>query len=385
MRRLIAILMPWLLAIALLAPGAAAARSKEARLQHLRKQIHGVEHDLAVSRSKRRNLRADLRRSEKAIAAQIAALQKLDRRIDAQHHKLAGTEQQLSRLAAAVQQESEALSRQLRAAFEMGRRPALQMLLSQQNPARAGRMMVYYDYLSRARTRQIRHTEAELKQIRQLKQSLSRQSAHLAALKKKRSANLATLKQARAVRERAVKRLDRRVASKHERLVHLKRDADRLRKLIQRLAAQPPAAPSNNAPKVSGRPFDRLRGRLPWPVRGPLLRRFGSTQSRGSMPYKGVWIGAAAGTPVKAMAAGTVVFAGWLQRYGLILIIQHPGGYYTLYGHDQVVFHKVGDTVRAGEVIAQTGDTGGYRRSGLYLEIRKGTRVLDPLRWLARH
>lgn len=378
------------------AAGAATAHDARQRLHRLRRQIQSVEHDLAGARSKREHLQTDLRRAEQAIAAQVDALAALDRHIRAQHQRVAATEQRIGELAAQVQRQSELLARQMRSAFEMGRQPALRLLLSQRDPARAQRMMVYYRYLSRARSHQISQTEARLGRLQKLDHTLARQSARLAALKQQRSANLQTLKQARSVREAAVRHISHHIAGQHQRLAQLKRSAARLQQLMQKLTAAPPPAPPSAPPAtpsrpasppsgpIAGRPFGELRGHLPWPLRGKLLNGFGSPQERGAMPSKGIWIAAAQGTPVKAMAAGRVAFAGWLPRYGLIMIIQHAGGYYTLYGHDQVVFHKVGDSVRRGEVIARAGDTGGYQRSGLYLEIRKGTRALDPLRWLTR-
>ena len=113
----------------------------------------------------------------------------------------------------------------------------------------------------------------------------------------------------------------------------------------------------------------------------PVLRERKTAKSA-SKSRRGIWIGAASGTPVRAVARGRVAYVGWLTRYGLVVVLQHDHGYFTIYGHNALATVREGDTVRAGQEIAEAGDTGGYRRSGLYLEVRQGTKALDPADWL---
>ena len=85
-----------------------------------------------------------------------------------------------------------------------------------------------------------------------------------------------------------------------------------------------------------------------------------------------------------ASARGRVAYVGWLSSYGLIVVLQHDKGYFTLYGHNSAVSRTAGEWVSAGDVIAQAGNTGGYERTGLYFEVRKGTEPMDPKDWLGR-
>ena len=66
------------------------------------------------------------------------------------------------------------------------------------------------------------------------------------------------------------------------------------------------------------------------------------------------------------------------------MLVEHDGGYYSLYGHAQSATVNVGDSLRAGQVLARAGDTGGHDQSGVYFELRKGTQAIDPRQWLAR-
>lgn len=379
LRRCLICALALVLTVGCAAAGAENLHQSRSRLKAIRAKIESIKHNLASSRSRKQDLQADLQQAEKAIATQTQAIASLNQRIKTQNRKIAATEGQIDTLTGQVQQETELLQRQIRAAFEMGREPKLQVLLNQQDPAAVGRVMVYYDYLNRARTRQIHEAEEKLKKLQHLKARLNTQHDHLTQLKSQRAGNLDALKQARSARRQALARLSKHIESGSEKLTQLKHSEARLQNLIQKLQRQLQQSPSQ-AP--AGTPLGRLKGHLPWPVKGKLLARFGTPKANGAVRSKGIWIAAAQGTPVKAVAAGRVVFAGWLQRFGLIVIIQHAGGYYSLYGHDQVVFHNVGDQVSQGEVIAKAGDTGGYSQSGVYLEIRRGAKPLNPLHWL---
>jgi murein hydrolase activator len=134
----------------------------------------------------------------------------------------------------------------------------------------------------------------------------------------------------------------------------------------------------------SDKPFSGQRGKLPWPARGKLIARYGQPKAGGKLSWKGHWIGAAEGAPVRAVARGRVVYVGWMHRYGLIVLVEHDGGYYSLYGHAQSATVSVGDSLRAGQVLARAGSTGGHEQPGVYFELRKGTKPIDPRQWLAR-
>jgi septal ring factor EnvC (AmiA/AmiB activator) len=128
-------------------------------------------------------------------------------------------------------------------------------------------------------------------------------------------------------------------------------------------------------------PFDTLRGRLRLPVRGELVAKFGA--SRGNGPsWKGIFIRAQEGMEVKSVAGGRVVFAEWLRGFGNLVIVDHGSQYMTIYGNNQAILKHAGDTVKAGDVIASTGNSGGNEQSGLYFEMRHHGRAFDPLGWV---
>ena len=128
--------------------------------------------------------------------------------------------------------------------------------------------------------------------------------------------------------------------------------------------------------------FTRLKGLLRLPVRGELVSRFGSPRPDGGPSWKGLFIRAPAGQEVKAVAGGRVVFSDWMRGFGNLLILDHGQGYLTIYGNNESVLKALGETVRAGDTVATTGDSGGNADSGLYFEIRHAGRPFDPLSWV---
>jgi len=126
--------------------------------------------------------------------------------------------------------------------------------------------------------------------------------------------------------------------------------------------------------------FGRLRGRLAWPIQGRLVARFGEARG-GTLRWDGVLLSVERGAEVRAVYSGRVVYSDWLQGLGLLIIVDHGDGYWSLYGHNDRLFKAVGDRVSSGEPIAAAGDSGGRAQPELYFEIRKGGKPVDPGPW----
>lgn len=140
----------------------------------------------------------------------------------------------------------------------------------------------------------------------------------------------------------------------------------------------------NEGPATSG--FGALKGKMGFPSPGVIEVGFGrvvNPRFNTITVQKGVDIRADAGTPVKAVAEGTVVYAGWMRGYGNLLILDHGGGYHTLVAHLAVVAPEVGAHVAEGDVVGEVGDTGSLKGPYLYFEIRRGGQAVDPALWLA--
>ncbi len=134
------------------------------------------------------------------------------------------------------------------------------------------------------------------------------------------------------------------------------------------------------APAAPEGAFASLRGQLRPPVAGKLAARFGA--KRGEASWKGVFIKAAEGADVKAVAGGRVVFANWMRGFGNLIIVDHGSQYLSIYGNNQALLKHAGDAVKAGDPIASAGSTGGNEESGLYFELRHLGQAFDPASWI---
>ena len=132
-----------------------------------------------------------------------------------------------------------------------------------------------------------------------------------------------------------------------------------------------------------GQEFSRLKGQLRLPVKGELIAKFGTKRGDGPS-WKGLFIKANEGAEVKAIAAGKVVFAEWLRGFGNMIILDHGGQYLSLYSNAQAVLKHAGDTVKAGDTIANAGNSGGNEETGLYFEMRFKGQVFDPMVWVRK-
>ena len=137
-------------------------------------------------------------------------------------------------------------------------------------------------------------------------------------------------------------------------------------------------------PITSDQPFASLKGKLTWPVAGQLLHDFGQPRANGRLKWNGVVLAASRGREVRAVYHGRVIFADWLDGMGLLVIVDHGGGYLTLYGHNETTMKSAGDWVAPGDVIATVGASGGQPRASLYFEIRRNARPVDPGAWFSR-
>lgn len=272
--------------------------------------------------------------------------------------------------------QNKALQGQIRAAHATGKSEKLKLLLNQQDPALSSRMMVYYDYLNQARMARLKEIESSLQDLNKLEQDNVRESDALEKVLAQKKIEQKTLIKTKNEREALLVKLNKEYSSKKQELNRLKESEQKLQKLIASLQQTIDDFPFEAGPV---KPFNHLQGELAWPIRGKLIKKFGS--KRADRRWDGVLIGSKEGTEVHAVTRGRVIYADWLRGYGLLTIIDHGKGYMTLYAFNQSIYREVGEWVDAGDVIATVGKSGGRGQDGLYFGIRKKGKAVDPVKW----
>ena len=398
-------------------------------------QLDATRQDIAELKKMLGKLQEEKAGVQKDLKATETDIGNLEKQVEALQQELKKTEGELERLdtekkklqSARIEQQR-LIAIQARSAYQNnGREEYIKLLLNQQNPEKFARTLSYYDYLSKARTDQLRAFNETLRQLANVEQDIGRQQEQLLSQRADLHSRRQALEAERGKRQQVLAKLNSDVKDRglklqareqdqadlgkvlktiEETLARQAREAEEARKKAllaqqeaekrrqqQALAARDDAEPPKKArttlgPIVSGDgasyggAFSAARGKLPWPVNGRLLARFGDARgSDARAKWDGVMISANPGTQVRAVHGGRVVFADWLRGAGLLVILDHGNGYLSLYGHNQSLLKSAGDIVKAGEAISTVGDSGGQDAAGLYFAIRQQGRPTDPSQW----
>ncbi|GIK26245.1 MAG: non-catalytic member of peptidase subfamily M23B [Betaproteobacteria bacterium] len=374
---------------------AAPADVKREELKDLQERIQSLQQDIAKAEESRADAAEELREAEQAISEANRKLRELGSERAQVQATLASLDAQSQKLSSRISTQQTQLGRLFTRQYYAGETDALSHLLSGSDPNQLARDAHYLSLLSRAKAGLIRNLGEILDEKKRLAGLAREKSEELAEIEKSQQRERAGLVEQQKKRQAVLARLSDRIKAQRREVSKLKRDEKRLAKLIEglgRIVAKPKRAPQAKGPalrnertpdaSLAGDDFARLKGRLSLPARGELANRFGTPRQEGGTTWKGVFIRAANGTEVKAIAPGRIVFADWLRGFGNLAIVDHGDGYLSVYGNNESLYKAVGQPVKAGEAIASVGNSGGNPETGLYFELRHLGQPLDPLKWV---
>ena len=345
-------------------------------LERIQSRIQKIRRKLDTMESQKSNVESQLSDIEQRYGETARALRDLEKQASEQARRLAEVKRQRDRSAEAIAKHRSRLTGQVRAAYAMGRQERMKLILNQENPVRASRILAYYNYLNKARVAQIHAVEKDIKALESAEGNVVAESARLQALQGRKKIEQDALDRVRENWKTLLLQLDEEMKDKKDRLATLQEDEQTLKGLIESIQETLDDVPFDPGPE---KPFDKLRGELAWPLRGQIQERFGA--KRATSRWDGVLIKANEGADVHAVGRGRVVYADWLRGYGLLTIIDHGNGYMTLYAFNQSLYRSVDDWVEPGDVIAAVGASGGRANSGLYFGIRHRGKAEDPVKW----
>jgi septal ring factor EnvC (AmiA/AmiB activator) len=359
-------------------------------LNKVESDINEVKQDmqrLSQQKDSLLNLLADI---EKRYGDTAASLKTLQAQIAQKRQSLDKIGQEMRVYQSEIDKLSKELAGQIRSAYAMGQKDKLKLMLNQQDPALSSRMMVYYDYLNKVRLSRLADMDASVQHLDQLDKQKRVETELLEQNLEQKKSEQAALDEARKQRNELLAQINKDFSSNEQQLSQLQESENRLKSLMTSLSLTEEelavdAEPANELSTSTENSlelksdFSALKGKLPWPVKGRLAQKFGSSQSEDIRD--GVLIDANEGTEIQAVTRGKVVYAEWLRGYGLLIILDHGQGYMTLYAFNQSLYKKTGESVEAGDIIASVGQSGGRTQSGLYFGIRKKGVPVDPLEW----
>ena len=344
-----------------------------ARLNNVQQEIAKQESNIISTNKARATLERQLKSDDLAIAKVAKAMNDTEQSLKSTQEKITSLSEEKQQLTSQKIAQEKLLAKQLRSAYTTGQHDYLKLLLNQQQSEKIQRTITYYQYMNKARINEIKKFQTTIEQLVQVTTQHQAQVDNLKALKKNQQEQRATLNDNKNNRSKTLESLSKELLSSKQKLAKLKTDEANLAAALQKLTEIIRAEIDLNG-------LSKLKRKLSWPVKGRLLRSFGS-KKQGYLKWKGVLLGASIGNQVQTIYNGTVIFSDWLKGYGLLTVIDHGNGYMSLYAHNQTLLKSVGDRVETGEPIALVGQSGGQDRPGLYFEIRHQGKAVNPKLW----
>lgn len=393
----------------------ALAESQKNKQDKIHKQISREKSKLVTARKTSEKLHKDVLNSEQKLNESSRQLHDTENKINKLATKLNKSNALKQKLLQQTDQEKNAIAQQMQALYTSGKQSHLRLLLKQDDPSDISRTVKYFEYMNEHRLKRIKKIKVRLEKIKTVQTQINKDTADLTKLQKQQGTTKKELKLAVKQRERSYKKQRKTLITQEQKFKKLKREESRLQGVISRLAAKQALAEkkrerekakrkkekiklakAENSKKaiakkatsikitkpryVPNKAFSSLQGKLAWPVRGRITKHYGNAKNS-KQNWKGVIISAPGGSKVHSVARGTVEFSGRLNGYGYLIIIRHDKNYRSLYAYNRSVYKKQGQIVKAGEVIAAVGNSGGRSQNGLYFEIRKGTVHRNPAKW----
>lgn len=391
------------LAVSLVAAPAAAQEPEEdletqrARLEQLQEEIKQKRAEAERLGRQESGVLRDLRQVERELEVTQRLVDALERQIEDRSREIERVTVELARAQDELAVKRQILARRLRSIYKLGNYGDFEILLKARS---FPEVLSRYKYLrlvaqqDRRLVERIDRLEVRVRRDRAVLEDARRtlaeaheerleQAETLSESEKDRARMLRSVKSRRSEQLEAARRLEEETEKIRSVLVALERRRAEREELARRAAAE--AGRNPPAPRSSTLTGDF--GELDWPVQGRIIESFGRSRHpvyNTEVVNNGIDIEAPGGTPVRSVAAGEVVYADWNGGYGQMVILDHEGGYYSLYAHLARFDVAIGEQVGARQTIGIVGETGSLVGPKLHFEIRKGGRAVDPIGWLKR-
>jgi septal ring factor EnvC (AmiA/AmiB activator) len=351
-------------------------RAERERLEARMRQLQSSAHDISEEKTN--------------IEHQADATARLVRSLDSQIGALEGEVDNATGSLVLAQDElvikRAMLQRRVREIYKRGALYSLEALLSAQS---FGSLVARYKYLHLVAQRDralVRRVELLNDQISGTRTQLVRLRGEMELSREQKSEEERRLRELEEARGKSLAKVQQTARQTEVRLQQIQRDEKRLTDLLATFEAERrrAVAARPNAPAATSALRTSDLGRLDWPVEGQILYRFGRVVNANNTTtrWNGIGIGAAAGTPVKAVAAGSVVLAEPFGTYGQTVIVSHGDGDFSVYGSLSRLDVRKGQTIQKGQTVGTVGRTDPDLDAHLHFEMRPKGRAVDPLEWL---
>ncbi len=393
-----------LLCVVLLFYGQIAHAQSKLELKQIDQTLQRSERELKQDIAKRKQIMVNIQGIEEQIAERTLRYNRTQSKVKSLDKQSERIQTERDSLEADFSKAKYQLSKLLESTYLMGRQSALKVALSPQGAQHMTRLNHYARDIATARKDQLDNLSALQTQLAEKDRQLSEQQKKTRKLATALESDQRYLTRLKNNRMAMVEQLDQSIDDGTTEVALLRARKARLQKLLADIAVRQKArAASRRAQQKrlqaaretrnarvktpppekvkKSRNFEFIPGNLPMPVKAKIVARFGDKRKNSGVPWTGILLEGKAGSRIKAIGDGEIVYADWLPGYGQMVIVDHGNGIMSLYGHNKRILKAVGDSVRQSDTIATMGDTAGLKRAGLYFEIRQNGVAQDPLKW----
>ncbi len=351
----------------------------ESRLNTLKAEISNLQKELERTRTTRSDEQKALKATDLEIQKSALELRALESTRQVHDRELSVLHTERQNYLGSLEKRRKILASQIMAAYRLGRESRLKLVLNQDSPALLSRTLAYYDYFSRSQAVQINELRQVLKTLDEMQAKINTELTALDEVQESQQAVLSEMTEQRNQRQTVIESLSSQIDSEETRLTELQRDQQDLEALLEKLSDALADIPTDLGQQ---RGLVGLKGRLPIPAKGRVKHAYGQPRTAG-LHWQGWLISADVGDEVKTVAYGRIAYSDWLRGYGLLMIIDHGDGFLSLYANNESLLREVGDWVEPGTKISTVGSSP-FNGDGLYFEIRKDGKAMDPAVWIKR-
>lgn len=352
----------------------------EAKLDKLKAGIKKMTNWLFQANDEKTGLNKELKKSELKINQLSKNIHASKNKIDLNKAELLTLKSQLNELQAKLKTHQGFLEKQIQVAYFQEGHSKIKLLLNTDNPQDIARQLRYFDFIKEARKGKIDEILNLLNSIQKTEDNIKQKTVNLEQQTKQLESRQFELSQTLKKKHQLLSKLEKEIKGNTQNLEKMQVDQARLKSLLEELEASLVniALPSDSAP------FSQQKSKLPWPSHGKVVAEYGSSVANGKLTLNGIRFGNKENDAVSSVYSGRVIFANWIRGFGLLLIVDHGDQYMSLYGNNKSLTKETGDWVRVGETIAISSESTTSQETGLYFEIRKQGKPLNPRKWLRK-
>lgn len=350
----------------------------EAKLDQLKSGIQKITNWLFEANDKKTHLNTELEQSERKINQLSKNIRKAKQEINANQNELTKLQRQLIEHRSELENHQTFLKKQIQVAYFQEEHSNIKLLLNTDNPQDIARQMRYFDFIKDARKEKIESVSLLLKKVQNIELSIKNSTKKLEAKTLKLKSQQVELSSTIKQKQTLLVKLEKSIQNNTQKLEKMRADQVRLKALLDELENS-----LANLPMPSdSKPFSQQKSKLPWPSHAKVVAEYGSSVASGKLRLNGIRLATKKNEEVKSIYSGRVIFSNWIRGFGLLIIIDHGNQFMSLYGNNNSLIKETGDWVRVGETIAISSEYTSNLETGLYFEIRKKGKPLNPRKWL---